>query len=144
MILNSADKKSVNYFLKKMNGYLEADQLDLGKFSRTLKRFEKRFNPKIGVVDFKYFDENRLKKARRERLKAEKFGSHQFARTQRRLERVCQQYLVLKTQYGIDKSKFIYEEKFLLYCHCGTSKNDAVIMQRILYEDRYVKMNIRV
>lgn len=144
MILNRADKRSVNYFLKKLNGYLEADQLNSNKFSQTLNRFEKRFNPKIGIVDFKYFDENRLKKARREKLKAEQFGSHQFARTQRRLERVCQQYLVLKAQYGIETSKFIYEEKFLLFCHCGTSKNDVFVMQWILYEDRYVKMNIRV
>jgi len=42
---NSADKKSINYFLKKLNGFFEADQFNIGKFGRTLMRFENRFNP---------------------------------------------------------------------------------------------------
>lgn len=143
MILNRADKRSIKYFLNRLNSFLEADQLHIGEFGRTLRRFKKRFDPKIGVIDFKYFDEKRLKKARQEKLKGELIKNFQYVRSQRRLERVCQQYLELKSQIGIEKSKFLFEENVLMYCHFGTSKNDLAIMQWILHDDRYVKLNIR-
>lgn len=143
MTLSRADKRSIKYFLNRLNGFLITDEMRIDQFGRTLKRFEKRLNPKIGVVDFKYFDENRLKKARQEKLKGELIKNFQYVRSQRRLERVCQQYLELKTQFDIEKSIFLFEENVLLYCHFGTSKNDQAIMQWILHEDGYVKLNIR-
>jgi hypothetical protein len=144
MTTTRADQRSIKYFLKKLNSFLDNKEFDIGKFGRTLKRFEKRFNFKIGVIDFKYFDENRLKNAQREKLKGDLIKNFQYFRSQRRLERVCQQYLELKTQFDIDKSIFMFEENVLMYCHFGTSKNDPAIMQWILHDERYVKLNIRV
>ena len=132
------------YFLKKLNSFLDTREFEIGKFGRTLKRFEKRFNFKIGVIDFKYYDEKRLMKVRKKILKLEKIINFGYFRSQRRLELVCQQYLELKAQLDIDKSNFLFEENVLMYCHFGTSKNDQAIMQWILHEDRYVKLNIRV
>ncbi|HZL09520.1 MAG TPA: hypothetical protein VFC65_05950 [Prolixibacteraceae bacterium] len=141
---NSADKKSINYFLMKLNGFLEADQFDIGKFGNTLMRFEKRFNPIIGIIDFNYFDERRLNKAHRGKQKGEQIQNFQYARSQRYLERVCQQHVELKTLIGIEKSIFLFEENFLLFCHFRTSKNDREILQWIFLDERYVKLNIRV
>src|SRR5665648_1244969 len=83
------------------------------KFRRTLMRFENRFNPWIGIIDFNYFDEKRLKDARRGKQKGEQIQNFQYARSQRYLERVCQQYVELKTLFGIEKSIFLFEENFL-------------------------------
>src|SRR5665648_32177 len=114
------------------------------KFRRTLMRFENRFNPWIGIIDFNYFDEKRLKDARRGKQKGEQIQNFQYARSQRYLERVCQQYVELKTLFGIEKSIFLFEENFLMFCHFGTSKNDREILQWIFLDERYVKLNVRV
>ncbi|HZL09721.1 MAG TPA: hypothetical protein VFC65_06970 [Prolixibacteraceae bacterium] len=107
-------------------------------------RFENRFNPRIGIIDFNYFDERRLKKARQGKQKGERIQNFQYARSQRYLERVCQQHVELKMLLGIEKSIFLFEENFLLFCHFGTSKNEPLIIPYILRDENYSKLNIKL
>lgn len=143
MILTRADKKSIKYFLLKLNGYLETDQFDIEKYSRTLKRFEKRFEPKIGVIDFKYFDEKRLVKVRKQMLQQEKIHNFGYMRNMAKLERICLNYTELRELFSFEKSTFLIEENYLLYCHSGNSKNEREIWLWISLDERYVKMNIK-
>jgi len=144
MELTRADKKSIKYFLMKLNGYLEADQFDIEKFSRTLKRFEKRFEPKVGVIDFKYFNEKRLMKVRKQMLQQEKIQNFGYMCNLAKLERICLNYIELRELFSFEKSVFLYEENYLLYCYCGNSKNDEKIMPWIWLDERYVELRIKI
>lgn len=143
MILSRADKRSLKYFLHRLNGFLEADDIRIGQFGRTLARFEKRFNFKIGVIDFKYFDERRLMKVSKQTLKHEKIQNFGYYRNLRKLERICLSHIELRKLLNFEKSTFLYEENYLLYCYSGTSKNDSQILRWIILDERYIKLNIK-
>jgi len=143
MILNRADKRSIKYFLNRLNGFLEADDMRIGQFGRTLARFEKRFDFKIGVIDFKYYDEQRLMKVRKKMLQQEKIQNFGYMRNLAKLERICLNYIELRKFFNFEKSVFLYEENYLLYCHCGNSKNEGQIKPWLSLDDRSVELRIR-
>ena len=143
MTTSSADQRSIKYFLKKLNSFLDTREFEIGKFGRTLKRFEKRFNFKIGVIDFKYYDERRLMKVRKKMLKQERIQNFGYLRNLGRLERICLNYIELRKLFSFEKSMFLYEENYLLFCYCGTSKNDEKIKHWIWLDERYVELKIK-
>jgi hypothetical protein len=143
MNLTSSDKRSINYFLRRLNGFLVADEMRIGKFGRTLTRFEKRFSFKIGLIDFKYYDEKRLMKVRKKMLKQEKIQNFGYMRNLAKLERTCLNYIELRKLFNFEKSVFLYEENYLLYCYCGNSRNDLNLLLWISLDERYVELKIR-
>jgi len=124
MKLTKADKRSIKYFLKKLNSFLDTKEFEIGKFGQTLKRFEKRFDFKIGIIDFKYYGEQRLMKVRKKMLKQKRIQNFGYLRNLSKLERICLNYIELRTLFNFEKSVFLYEENYLLYGYCGTSRND--------------------
>lgn len=144
MNLSKADRISLIYFLSRLNGFLESESFNNVKFSRTLNRLKKRFNPQIGIIDFYFFNEQRHKKARREKLRGEQFQSFGYVRNQRIVEQVCERHIELKSLLQIEKSTFLYEENILMFCHLGSSRNDLIITQVLGRDEMYVKMSIRV
>jgi hypothetical protein len=143
MTMTKADKQSIKYFLHRLNGFLEADDMRIGQFGRTLARFEKRFSFKIGLIDFKYYDEKRLMKVRKKILKQERIQNYGYIRNLAKLERICLNYIELRKLFNFEKSVFLYEENYLLYCHCGNSKNDWQIKPWIWLDERYVELKIK-
>jgi hypothetical protein len=143
MKLTKADKRRIKYYLHRLNGFLETNEMHIGQFGRTLERFEKRFNFKIGVIDFKYYDEQWLMKVRKKMLQQEKIQNFGYMRNLAKLERICLNYIELRKLFNFEKSVFLYEENYLLYCHCGNSKNDWQIMPWIWLDERSVELKIR-
>lgn len=115
----------------------------IGHFGKTLTRFEKRFSFKIGVVDFKYYNEHRLMKVRKEIVMQERIQNYGYMRNLAKLERICLNYIELRKLFNFEKSVFLYEENYLLYCYFGTSKNDLDLMLWISLDERYVRLNIK-
>lgn len=143
MTINRLDKRSIKYFLKKLNSFLDTKDFEIDKFGKTLTRFEKRFDTKIGVIDFKYYDEQRLMKVRKKMLKQERIQNFGYLRNLSRLERICLNYIELRKLFSFEKSMFLYEENYLLFCYCGTSKNDLELLLWISMDERYVRLNIK-
>jgi len=144
MILTRADKRSIKYFIKKLNSFLDTREFEIGKFGQTLKRFEKRFNFKIGIIDFKYYDERRLMKVRKKMFKQERLQNFGYIRNLRKLELICLNYIELRELFSFEKSVFLYEENYLLFCQCGTYRNDREILLWLLLDERFVELKIRV
>lgn len=144
MKLTKDDKRSIKYFLKKLNSFLDTKEFEIGKFGQTLKRFEKRFDFKIGIIDFKYYDERRLMKVRKKMLKQERIQNFGYLRNLSKLERICLNYIELRTLFNFEKSIFLYEENHLLFCQCGNYRNDSEILLWLLLDERYVQMNIKI
>lgn len=128
----------------KLNELLETDSFDEQQFDLLVKSLKEQFNAKIGLIDFKYFNERRQYNAHKEKLKGVQSQNFEYCANQRILERICQKHIELKKLFGIKKSMFLFEKNFLLFCHCGTSKNDEVIMQYLMEDERYMKLNIKV
>jgi|GEM_PF-1765603 len=143
MTYSRADKKSIRYFLKRLDGFLEADDLKMAAFDRTVQRFAKRFGPKIAIIDFKYFDERRLKKVRREIEKQERLQNFGYLQNLDKLEVICLSYIAIRELAKLEKSKFLFEDNYLLYCHCGNSKNDRQIIIWLSLDDRVVELKIK-
>jgi len=144
MILTKADKRSMKYFLKKLNSFLDTKEFEIGKFGQTLKRFEKRFDFKIGIIDFKYYGEQRLMKVRKKMLKQERIQNFGYLRNLSKLERICLNHIELRKLFNFEKSTFLYEENYLLFCQCGTYRNDCEILLWLLLDERFVELKIRV
>ena len=144
MTINRLDIRSIRYFIKKFNSFLDTKEFEIGKFGQTLKRFEKRFDFKIGIIDFKYYDEQRLMKVRKKMLKQERIQNFGYLRNLSKLERICLNYIELRTLFNFEKSTFLYEENYLLFCQCGTYRNDSKILLWLLLDERYVELKIRI
>ena len=144
MTINRRDKRSIKYFLKKLNGFLDTKEFVIDKFGKTLTRFEKRFDTKIGVIDFKYYDEQRLMKVRKKMLKQERIQNFGYLRNLSKLERICLNHIELRKLFNFEKSTFLYEENYLLFCQCGTYRNDCEILLWLLLDERFVELKIRV
>lgn len=144
MTFSRNDKKSIRYFLKRLDGFLEADDLKIAIFDRTLQRFTKRFSPKIAIIDFKYFDERRLKKVRREIEKQERLQNFGYFQNLSKLELICLNYIEIRKLNSLEKSKFLFEDNYLLYCHFGNSRNDRQIITWLSLDDRIVELKIKV
>jgi len=143
MTYSEADKKSMKYFLKRLDGFLETDGLKIPAFDQTLQRLVKRFDPKIGIIDFKYFDERRLKKVRREIERQEQLQNFGYLNNLRNLEQICLNYIELQKLIKLEKSTFLFEENYLLFYYCGTSKNEVEIRISFTLDERYDELKIK-
>lgn len=47
----------------------------------------------------------------------------------RELEKECLNYIAIKTEYNINKSKFYYDQSYLFYFYLGTAKNDQIVRE---------------
>lgn len=141
---HDSETNKLENILSKLNAFLKDDHWDENQFDHAIKELKEQFNPKIGLIDFKYFDERRLKKALIEKRKAEQAQNFEYTCNQLYLECVCEKYIELKQQFSIYKSMFLYEKNILLYCHYGTSKNDSQIMPYIIRDENYIKLNIKI
>jgi hypothetical protein len=87
------------------------------------------------LYNFEFYNERRLKKARREKLKALKLRDFKFAECQQELEEICQSYQNLMIELSLENSKFYLEDSKLKYYYFGTSKNDQVIREYLFYKN---------
>lgn len=128
--------ETIDEIISGLNKSLEDDPLNLEQFSSLIKMLKIKFQLRKGVlVDFEFYNEKRLKKARREKLKALKLKDFVYAETQYELEAVCQSHQELKSKVSTENSKFCFEDHTLTYYYFGTSKNDQVIREYLVYKN---------
>lgn len=82
------------------------------------------FNIKIKLIDFEYFNEERLMNAKEEKIICVRLQNFEKAASNRDLELECQKHIDLKNQFELNKSMFDLKEGYLLYYYFGTSLND--------------------
>lgn len=111
----------------KLNEILHADQFNRKHFVSTLKSLKDLYNPSIKLLDFKYYDEKLLRKLKKEKIRLVKIQDFENAAKLRDQEKECQSYIVIRTEYKIEKSSFYYDQKYLFYFHLGNAKNDRRI-----------------
>jgi hypothetical protein len=126
------DSKNI---LQWLNDMLEKDNPDLELFETLLMTLKSEYNPKIKLIDFEYYNEERLMKAKEEKLICVRLQNFEKAASNRDLELDCQKHIGLKNQLDLIKSMFDLKDGYLLYYYFGTSLNDRKIRE---FYKRYI------
>lgn len=121
--------KEIQQNIKKLNKLLEATHFDLIQFENILNSINNRKSIKIRILDFDYYSKERLNVATKEKKDGLKNQNYEKAANFRDLEKKCQKHVEFKIEHNIEKSMFFYEQKYLLFLHMGTAKNDKIIKE---------------
>jgi hypothetical protein len=111
----------------KLNEMLNITPFSTVQFEKLFDNLRMKYHPKIGFLDFEYFNETTLKKAQKEKIKAVKTQNFEYAATRRVLEKECLKYIELRTRFEITKSIFLCEDNHFVYSYFGTARNDKRI-----------------
>jgi len=116
----------------KLNELLDSERFYPKRFKKLLTEFKELENPKIVLIDFEYYNCDKLKFFNSKKMESIDIQSFEAAARYRTLEKECQEYLDLKEGYGIKKSMFFFEKEYLFYFYLGTAKLDKKIREFIM------------
>jgi hypothetical protein len=115
----------------KLNELLESDRFYSKRFNKLINEFKLLENPKIVIVDFEYYNLDKLKFFQSKKEDFIDVQEFETAAKYRTLEKECMEYLDIKDGYGINKSMFFFEKEFLFYFYLGTAKIDNKVKEYI-------------
>jgi phosphoenolpyruvate carboxylase len=137
---------TLEFIIAKLNKMLEAEQFDDEMFEFYIALLKEKFNFEIQLIDFEFYDEEKLREAQTEKRKGLELQDFEYTANYRELEKMCLKCLEYKAEWKIDKSVFLHEPGrnllnslipvYFYYCHFGNAKNDAVIKKLIENEVR--------
>ena len=111
---------SENIILK-LNEFLESDEFHLSEFNYLLNELLELENLRIVLIDFEYYNEDRLKLLQESKIECVRVQEFEEAANYRKLEAECQEYIDIREEYCINKSMFYIEKEYLLYFYIGKS-----------------------
>jgi hypothetical protein len=111
----------------KMNEMLDVDKFNRKEFEFLFNRLKELCKTEVKFLDFKYYSEFRLKRLNKEKINCIKVQDFEGAAKLRKVEEECQNYVSIRTEYGIEKSTFYHDQEYLFYFHLGTAKNDKKV-----------------
>ena len=130
---------TLEFIVAKMNEMLEVEQFNNELFSFFKTLLEEKFNFEFRLIDFEFYNEERLHQAKTEKKKGVKSQDFEYTAKYRELERSCLKCLDYKAEWKIDKSVFLPEPgrelriiptpDYLFYCHFGTAANDNSVKE---------------
>jgi len=119
--------ESAENTILKLNELLVAEQFNREEFESILRSFEEQFKPNILILDFEYYNEDRLESARSNKMTKLKLQDFEATAKFRKMEKECMIYIEIKTEFKIKKSTFFYVNDYLFYSYLGTAKNDKTV-----------------
>jgi hypothetical protein len=117
--------------VRNLNEMLDSDHFDIAEFDFLLKRFMEQAKISMRFLDLEYFNEQRMLEARCHKIGKEEQKDFNAAFEYREIERKCEKYGQLKSEFKIKKSTFYLYRGYLLYFCMGNGKNDAFIKSRL-------------
>jgi hypothetical protein len=117
----------VQNLVLKLNEMLEDESFTSEACKISLSRFKEQFKAEFKFLDFKYYNNYRLRFAKLAKIKCVETQDFEAAAKFRDLENDCTSFISLKNEYGIEKSSFYYDRPFLFYFYLGTAKNDKAV-----------------
>lgn len=123
-------ENSIN-IVQKLNELLDADHYHRVEFRDILASLKEPFDLKIQMIDFEFYNEEKLQQAQTEKNKS--IEEHDFENEAEfwELEDECLRHRNFKSEFNIDKSQFLIHPDGVFYCFFGTAKNDRSIKRDI-------------
>lgn len=113
--------------VRKLNEMVDSNEFDLTEFDFLLKRFMQQAKISVRFLDLEFYDEARMLAAKSNKTANEDLKDFNTAFEFREIERRCEKYIKLKSEFHIVKSSFYLYKDFLLYFCLGIGKNDKVV-----------------
>jgi hypothetical protein len=111
----------------KLNELLEGERFYRRRFDKLLNEFKELEKPKIVLIDFEYYNWEKLKFFYDKKMKFINIQDFESAARYRTLEKECQEYIDIKEGYRIKKSMFFFEKEYLFYFYIGTARHDKIV-----------------
>ena len=111
----------------KLNQALHADDFNDDDFIHLIKGIIEKERTLLRMLDFTYFNEERLGNVSAEKGKAIKSGDYESAALWRQKEIKALEYIEIKKELKIQQSGFHHDKGYLFYFHLGTARNDSAI-----------------
>ena len=119
--------ESVEKIVQKLNELLETEKLVQESFLELFEKIRKKESIIIRILDFEFYNEDRLIHTRKEKIKEIGLQNFDSAASWRKTEKKIQKYIDLKKELNVSQSMFHFQENYLLYLFLGTARNDLVI-----------------
>ena len=110
--------------VKRMNEMLKGKEFPTEQFEALVKTIQEQFKSKFSVLDFEYYNEQRLAWAHVHKQKSLENQNFEAAASCRDLEIECQRHIEIYKNYDRKESAFLYEENNLLYLYFGNQVQD--------------------
>jgi hypothetical protein len=124
--------ESVQDIVLKINEMLEIEKFSINEFEGLINQLKEEFQVKIIFLDFKYYNEDRLRLIRKEKIKNIRLQNFEAAAKNREMEKECLSYISIRTDYKIEKSSFLIDQSYLFYFYLGTTKNDEKVRECLI------------
>jgi len=108
----------------KLNQALHADDFNEDDFIQLIKGIAEKEKTLLRMLDFTYFNEERLEQVSAEKAKAIKSGDYKSAALWRQKEIKVLEYIEIRKELKIQQSGFRHDKGYLFYFYLGTAKND--------------------
>jgi type 1 glutamine amidotransferase len=115
--------------VEKLNQALHADNFDVDALRNLLLFITEQEKVRLRVLDFEYFNEQRLSHVTKKKLEAIKAWDFESAALWRDKERKVLEYMEIRKELNIQQSGFHYDKGYLFYSHLGTAKNDNEVIK---------------
>ncbi len=118
--------------VEKLNQSLHADNFDVDAFKNLIHFITAQEKVRLRVLDFEYFNEQRLSQVTKKKLEAIKAWDFEAAALWRDKERKVLEYIEIRKELNIQQSGFHYDKGYLFYSHMGTAKNDNEVIKVLI------------
>jgi|WetSurMetagenome_2_1015567.scaffolds.fasta_scaffold497886_1 hypothetical protein len=115
---------TIKQISKVLNGLLETDKPEKRLFDEMIRSALTQHKLTLQIIDLRFYDEKRLKRLGRQKLRFIMIQDFENAASVRDLEKECSAYIDMRKEYKIVKSRFELDDEFVFYIHLGTSPND--------------------
>lgn len=122
---------AVEEIVEKLELTLNIADFNTAEFENLLESLIEQEKVKLKILDFEYYNEERLEHAKKEKIEGVKSQNFEWAASWRDKEVKILKYIELREEFNIKKSGFHFEKGFLLYFYLGTEKNDKQIKEII-------------
>jgi hypothetical protein len=123
--------ETIENLILKLNEILEGGRFYRKRFDKLLNEFKEMENPEIVLIDFEYFNEERLSMFRESKIKCIARQDFETAAKCRKMENRCHEYIAIKEEYSISRTMVFYEKEYLFYFYFGTTKLEKKIREFI-------------
>ncbi len=121
--------KTIDDIVFIMNIMLYTKEFNPNEFQDLLNEVREKYHPKIGMLDFAYYDETRSKGWRHKKIDAVRNTDFDKAALYRNQEKLAEELMEFKKRFKIKKSIFTFEKNYLAYLHVGNARNDKKIKE---------------
>jgi hypothetical protein len=121
--------KTVDDIVFIMNIMLYAKEFNSNEFQDLLNEIREKYHPKIGMLDFVFYDVTKSKWWRNRKIDAVRNSDFDKAASYLNQEKLAEEFMQFKKRFKIKKSIFTFEKNYLVYLYVGNARNDKKIKE---------------